>query len=90
MLLRGSTEEDAHHDDGDTREARAARRAEMRERRQLELLAESHARGPRRAKRQRREAPDEEDAFLSESEERNAEDASDIEASCSASLYNEN
>ena len=79
-LFRSSAEEDFHHDDGDTREARAARRAEARERRQLDLLAESHAWGAHRAKRQRREVPDDAGASMSDSEEPHGDDASDVEA----------
>ena len=69
-----------HDDGGDTREARAARRAEMRERRQLELLAESRSRGTRHAKRQRRQGPDNAEASAGTSDEEEHEGRSDIEA----------
>ena len=79
-LFRRTDDEDAHPDEGgDTREARAARRAEMREQRQVELLAEGGMHGPRRGKRQRRSGRDEAEAeYTSTSDEQSN---SDVEVS---------
>ena len=52
----------------------------MRERRQLELLAESGASGARRAKRQRRQGPDDAEASAGTSDEEDHEEGFDIEA----------
>ena len=78
--FRRTDDEDVHNDDGgDTREARAARRAEMREQRQLELLAQASMRGPRRGKQQRGSSQEEAEAeYTSTSDEQGH---SDIEAS---------